>query len=58
MFQRDLSYSFFFFYFLLYIEGYPVNNVVIVASEQQKDSAIFIQSNHSPLKSPPIQAAT
>lgn len=48
---------FLFFNFLLYIEGYPVNNV-IVASGQQRVSAIFVQGNHSPLKPSPIQAAT
>ena len=42
----------------LSIHSYPINNVVIVSSEQQRDSAIHIYVIYSAPNSRPIQAAT
>ena len=53
-----LSAMYFLKTFLFYIEVQPVNNVVIVPGEQQRDSAIHTIRVHSPPDSRPLQAAT
>ena len=45
-------------FFLFYIGVEPINNVVVVSGEQQKDSAMRIHVSILPANSSPIKAAS